>query len=206
VTTGDDEPARLDVVLYADVAMAVVAPDLRPLRDRWAPSRPVPSFVPGSWLAVGTVGGHIVGCARVEPTPIPFPPDRSGAARGLRADQRDEWLAGGTELVELLVDPAARGIGIGSMLHRAVRATARDQRAWMSLAGAERGALPFFLGRGWMSVTSAGVDVDGSVVLLPESHPAVRAGPAVGGTRHIRGVDRVVVSAPRLAGPTVRVP
>ena len=127
-------------MLYGDAAMALVAPNLQLLRAHRPAQRPIPSFVAGSWLAVATVHGHVVGCARVEPTPFPFPASRAEVLGRLPADRCDGWLAGGLELVELVVEAQARGYGVGSMLQAVLTALARDRRAWMVLDGAERAA------------------------------------------------------------------
>jgi GNAT superfamily N-acetyltransferase len=107
----------------------------------------VPTFVSGSWLAVATVSGSegpaVVGCARVEPTPIPFPDGRITAGT-----DADELLAGGLEVVEMVVDAMARGYGVGSMLLGVLPALARGGRAWMMLGGAERSALRSSSGTG----------------------------------------------------------
>ena len=164
---------RVDVVSYGDVAMAVVAPDLRPLRAHWPALRPIPSFVAGSWLVVASVERDVIGCARVEPTPVPFPPARALAAPGLGLDRCDEWLAGGMEMVELIVHPQARGYGVGSLLEATARSASRDHRAWVSLAGEERAALPFFRRREWTPVTDAHGRPTDPVLLLAPRHPAV---------------------------------
>ena len=64
--------------------------------------RPIPEFVAGSWLVVATVAGTPVGCARVEPTPVPFPGERTCVVREMGSRHCDEWLAGGMELTELV--------------------------------------------------------------------------------------------------------
>ncbi|MBL8926700.1 MAG: GNAT family N-acetyltransferase [Pseudonocardia sp.] len=134
----------------------------------------MPDFVAGSWLIVATVGHEIVGCARVEPTPTPFPVGRLDGVPELDADRRNEWLAGGTELVELVVHPAARGHGVGSLLEATARSAAREQRSWVVLTDVERAAVPFFLRRGWTPRAAVTQDRSRPVVLLPSSHPAVR--------------------------------
>jgi GNAT superfamily N-acetyltransferase len=168
------EPAsggtRVDVVLYGDVAMALVAPDLEPLRAQLSAARAVPSFVAGSWLVVATVdrgeGAVVVGCARAEPTPIPVPDGR--VPSDLDAN---EWLAGGLEVVEVVVDAKARGYGVGSMLLGVLPALARDHRAWLVLDGAARAALPFLVRRGW---TPLGQHAD-PIVLMAPAHPGRRS-------------------------------
>ena len=164
------EPAsggtRVDVVLYGDVAMAFVAPDVELLRAQLPAARAVPTFVSGAWLAVATVAGSegpaVVGCARVEPTPIPFPDGRITAGT-----DADELLAGGLEVVEMVVDAMARGYGVGSMLLGVLPALARGGRAWMMLGGAERSALPFFVRHGWTPLGQH----DDPIVLMAPGHP-----------------------------------
>jgi GNAT superfamily N-acetyltransferase len=177
--TADPEAGgtRVDVVLYGDIAMALVAPNLQALRTCRPVPRPIPSFVAGSWLAVATVHGQVVGCARVEPTPVPFPASRTEVLGGLAADRCDGWLAGGLELVELAVDPEARGYGIGSMLQAVLAELARDRRAWVVLGGVERAAVPFFLRRGWTPPGCLDESAP-AVVLVAAAHPALNAGPS----------------------------
>jgi len=168
--TPTSRPLRLDVVLYADVASHLVAPDLGGLRTAR------PEFVAGSWMAVASVAGEVVGCARAEPTAIPFPDD--GPAR-LGRDRCDGWLSGGLQLVELVVADGARRRGVGSLLASTVCAAARRGRVWTVLRGRELAALGFFLERGWVPVTDLDehdVDGAGGVVLLSGTHAGVLAG------------------------------
>ena len=166
ITEPKSAGTRVDFVLYGDVAMALRAPDLEPLRAQRPVDRAVPSFVAGSWLVVATVdmgeGPVVVGCARVEPTPIPFPDGR--VSNDLDAD---EWLAGGLEVVEVVVEATSRRYGVGSMLLGVLPALARDSRAWVLLDGAERSALPFFVRRGWTPLGQ----LDDPVVLMAPGHP-----------------------------------
>jgi GNAT superfamily N-acetyltransferase len=170
-------------VLYGDVSMALLAPDVEPLRAHRPVLRPVPGFVAGSWLVVATVRGQQVGCARVEPTPVPFPGERAAVVREMGLGRCDEWLAGGMELTELVVASEARGCGIGSLLLSVVPSLATDGRAWLELRGPERVAQPFFGRRDWAPASDGSAGV---VVLLPAAHPAARAGhvdvpPSAGG-------------------------
>lgn len=167
--------AGLDVVVYGHAA-ADAAPDLTRLRRLHPATRlGPPSATAGSWLAVASVRGRVVGFARAERTPSPFPADhpRRAVARALGVDRSDAWLAGGLELVELVVDPAVRGRGIGGSLQQTVRTPAVRRRAWTALIGAETRAAAFFHRHGWSPVPGHGT---GPVVLLAGEHPAVREG------------------------------
>lgn len=172
--TAKPRGTQLDILCYGDVAMAMVAPDLGALRSHWPARRPLPVFVAGAWLIVATVHRVVVGCARVEPTPVPFPTDRPSIVTGLGIDQQNEWLSGGLELVELIVDPAARGYGVGSLLEATACSLAHEQRCWIALSGAEKAALPYFLRRGWAAAPAARSGGNGPAVLLSPAHPAVR--------------------------------
>ena len=92
----------------------------------------------------------------------------------LDVDRQNEWLAGATELVELLVHPEARRHGVGSLLEATARSADGEQRSWVMLTGAERAALPFFQRRGWSPHGATADDSSRPVVLLPAPHPAVR--------------------------------
>jgi GNAT superfamily N-acetyltransferase len=162
-----DPGVRVDVVCLGDVASSLAAPDLGSLRD----ARPAPGFVAGSWLVLATVDDRIIGSARLEPTAIPFPADRSGVLGALGGDRADDWLAGAAELVELNVHPSARRSGVGSLLAATACSLAGRGRAWVTLAGADVAALPFFLARLWRLLPESATD--SSVVLLADTHPAV---------------------------------
>jgi GNAT superfamily N-acetyltransferase len=75
--------------------------------------------------------------------PDPFPDGRIAADT-----HADGLLAGGPEVVEMVVDPTARGYGVGSLLLGVLPALARGGRAWMMLGGAERSALRSSSGTG----------------------------------------------------------
>jgi GNAT superfamily N-acetyltransferase len=166
------------VVVYGDVGAATMGPDLSRLRWIGAGRAAPAPFAAGSWLAVASLHGRVAGYARAERTPDPFPADhpRSAAARELGVDRRDEWLAGGLELVELVVDPAARRKGVGRALQSAAASPAVGRRAWTALASASPAATPFSVACGWARVTGPDRPCGGAAVLLAPDHPLVRSG------------------------------
>jgi hypothetical protein len=179
VTHVDDRTGPVDVVLLGDVAAWSVPLDLDGLRAPGPTCSSAVRIEPGSWLAVASVQGRIVGFAKARPVAAAFPADhpRAPALRELGADRRDAWLADALEIVELVTTPHASRERVARSLVGVIVTPARRRKVWTVVEGHDLVGRRVFETLGWVRVGSAQHGA-GPVALLAPEHPAVRDGSA----------------------------
>ncbi|HEY7708356.1 MAG TPA: GNAT family N-acetyltransferase [Gaiellaceae bacterium] len=104
------------------------------------------------FLAARDEGGRLAGLAYgYEGAPGEWWHDR--VAEAMSEDERTVWLAPGHfEFVELMVDPALEGRGIGARLHDGLLAGAGSPTAVLSTQRSNARARGFYERRGWETV------------------------------------------------------
>jgi GNAT superfamily N-acetyltransferase len=164
----------VDIVVHADVSVPYLDDDVRAAVDGLrGHAEPLGDFRDGSWFATASVRGEVVGCARSVRSPGAAPVV-TPALRALGSDRYDEWLAGGLELLEVVVAADARLAGVGTALQRAVLTPARGRRAWAQLGDEERESGEWLRRNGWTPVSRD--RWTGATVLLDPRHPSARDG------------------------------
>lgn len=148
-----DDTGPVDVVVYADVSVPYLDADIRAEVDGLRGTGPsLDEFRSGSRFATAAVRGRIVGCARAVRSPDVAAHPLSPGLRALGPDRYAEWLAGGSELAEVTVDPDHRGRGVGAALQRAVLTPARA--GWAQLTGGDVRAGAWLRRHGWVLVAA----------------------------------------------------
>jgi ribosomal protein S18 acetylase RimI-like enzyme len=117
-------------------------------------------------VLVSTEGGRVAGFALLRPTVLPLPEERAyPRIQQALGDRVGSVLAGGVEVDELAVRPAARGRGVGRALLAAADTLAVGH-AWLITAAEAEGARAFYRACGWREVGRSSTCVRDVVVLL----------------------------------------
>jgi hypothetical protein len=148
---------RVDMAVVGAETAAAVWADLAELR-RPAPTR-VEAPGPGSWLAVASAAGRVLGYAHARRAC----PARVRRFADVGPDRLGDWLTGALEVLDLV---APGGGTVPEALLRGVAPLAPGGRLWAGPAPHETASRRVYRSLGWVEV------VEG--LLLAPSHPATR--------------------------------